>query len=410
VGPAAWGGTMTPSHATHPVALVSSLLHFPAMVGYNRYSVSLARELVQHTPRELTWVPLPEGIHPSVREQLPGRVGPPLRRGVVSRRLDWGRADRQLRPALWHVLTDLPAPLFVRGPVIVTCHGLPRWLRHRHMIADGLLAGNLWDYQDIPPRLSTRVAMARDWLKTKLALRRATAIIADSQYVRWELVNKFGIRADKIHLIHLAPDAVFARARHKEEIEAVRVKYRLPPRFVLGVASFSKTKNTEGLLRLAADLARAGLPPAVLVAPAGAIERYTRQAEADGLEPGKTVLLLHNIPDDDLACVYRAAELFVNLAWEESFGLPIVEAMASGTAVIGSNRTAVPEVIGEGGLVVNPANPAEVFAATRAALTDTVFLNDLRGRALRRSADFSWAKAARQTAAVYERVLGSTLR
>ena len=395
------------NNASHgPIALVSYLLHLPAMVGYNRYSVSLSRELVRYAPGELTWVPLPQGIHPRIREQLPGTIGPRLGKSVLPQAFHWSTIERRVRPALWHVMTDLPVPLFVRGPVIVTCHGLPRWIRHRHMLADGLLEGGFWDYQDFPPSLRIRVAMAREWIATKIALNRATAIIADSEYVRWELVNKFGIRGEKIHLVHLAADAIFSKPRTSEEIETVRAKYDLPPRFVVGVASFSKTKNTEGLLRLATDLAKAGLPPMVLIGPAGAIEHYKKQAAGEALIPGKTVFLLHNIPDEDLACVYRSAELFVNLAWEESFGLPIVEAMASGTAVIGSDRTAVPEVIGPGGLVVNPSDRAAVFETVRDVLCKQEFLAELRERAIRRAADFSWDKAARQTVAVYNRVLG----
>jgi glycosyltransferase involved in cell wall biosynthesis len=388
-----------------PIALVSSLLHFPAMVGYNRYSVSLARELALCAPGELAWVPLPAGVHPTIRSQLPGTVLPSVRRGWLPRSFDWAGVERRLRPALWHVLTDLPVPLFVRAPVVVTCHGLPRWYRHRHMVLDGLLAGTFWDYQDFPRGRCARRAMAREWAATKLGLWRATAVLADSEYVRWELVNKFGVRADKIHLVRLAPDPVFVRSRTPAEVEVVRAKYGLPPRFALAVASFSRTKNTAGLLKLAGGLAEAGLPPMVLVGPAGSVAQYTRQAEAGRLVPGKTVFLLHNIPDDDLACVYRAADVFVNLAWEESFALPIVEAMASGTAVVGSDRTAVPEIVGAGSLVVNPADPDAVFRTVRGVLTDANLRADLEARARVRATDFSWEKAARETAAIYDQVL-----
>jgi glycosyltransferase involved in cell wall biosynthesis len=204
----------------------------------------------------------------------------------------------------------------------------------------------------------------------------------------------------------LAPDPVFGKPRDRTDVESIAAKHGLPSRFVLGVASFSKTKNTEGLLRLASALAEAGLPPMVLVGPAGAVDRYVREAEARRLAIGRDVYLLHNIPDDDLACVYRLADVFVNLAWEESFGLPIVEAMVSGTPVVGSNRTAVPEVIGSGGLVVDPSNEDEVVRTIQDVLVNSDLRADLRNRALIRARDFSWEKAAAQTAAVYDRVVG----
>ena len=400
---------MTRSNSQRPVALISSLLHLPSMVGYNRYSVSLARELARQLPTKLCWVPLPPGVHPDIAAQLPGTICPPVRRGWLPRSLDWAGIDRRLRPALWHVLTDLPVPVFVRGPVVVTCHGLPRWLRHRHMLADHLLPGRFWDYQDVPSSWAARRAMLGDWVATKLALHRATAIVADSEYVRWELVRKFGIREDKIFVVPLAPDPIFCQPRSGDEIELVRSRLGLPRRFALSVASFSRTKNTEGLLRLASDLAAQGLPPLVLIGPAGSLSRYARQAEADRLVPGQTIYFLQNISDDDLACVYRAADLFVNLAWEESFGLPIVEAMASGTPVVGSSLTAVPEIIGSGGVVVDPRDPAAVTRTVSEILRDEDRRSELRARALARAADFSWEKTARGVVAVYRKVLPTSV-
>lgn len=391
------------------IALVANSLHYNAIIGYNRYVISFGQALNSILREEPVWIPLPSGVHPIIEKQLPGRILRPIRRGIIPGSYDWLGAERRVKPILWHVLTDLPAPLLVRGPVIVTCHGLPRWLRHRHMIRDGQLSGSYWQYQDFPFRLSTYFGLARDWLATKLALHRASAIIADSNYVRWELVNKFGIRPEKIHIVHLAADPVFWRSRAAEEIEEVRTRYGLPDQFVLGVASFSRTKNTEGLLRLAADLARAQLPPLVLVGPAGSMDKYLEIARAYRLFPGRTLFMLQNIPDDDLACVYRAACVFVNLAWEESFGLPIVEAMTCGIPVVGSNRTAVPEVIGEGGIVVDPADSTEVYRTVREVVTSPQRHAELRLRARARAQDFSWSKAAREVVAIYEKTIGERL-
>lgn len=400
---------MTDNRIHSPIALVGSLLHIPTMIGYNRYCVSLTRALKAQINRELVWVPLQDGIHASIRQLIPGRIHKPIEPGYFGCGLSWLTAEHQIRPALWHVLTDLPVPLLVRRPVVVTCHGLPRWLRHHHMLKDGLLPGQLADYQDWPLSLGGLKAMASDWIATKLALRRARTIFADSHYVKWELTHKFGIREDKIHVVYLAADPVFSKQRRQEEIEAARALYQLPSRFVLGVASFSQTKNTIGLLRLARALTHEGLPPLVLVGPAGWKDRYIDQAKKLRLVPGQTLYMLQNIPDDDLACIYRAADLFVNLAWEESFGLPIVEAMASGLPVIGSNRTAVPEIIGTGGLTVDPADDTAVFRTVREVLTNETWRTELRNRALRRASDFSWDKTAREIIRVYEEIIGEQL-
>jgi len=389
-----------------PVALISNLLHSPAMVGYNRYSVSLIRELASMTPGELVWVPVAGGIHEKHREQISGRIHSETVRAGWKGQLDLRRVEKALGPALWHVLTDFPVPWRCRRPVIVTCHGLPRWLRHRHMLEDGLLPGTFWEYQDYPPSLALRFLMARQYAATCLDLRRADAIICDSEYGRWELIHKFGMNARKLWVVHLAPDPVFTRPRPAEAVEEVRARLGLPERFVLGVASFSRTKNTQGLIHLGGGLASStGCPPLVLVGPAGAITAFSGEIASNRLEVGKNLFVLQGISDDELACVYRAADVFVNLAWEETFGLPIVEAMSAGTPVVGSNRTAVPEVIGGGGLVVDPGDPEGVLRTVRGVITDAAARADLGARAVARAAEFSWSKAARQTAEVYDRVL-----
>jgi glycosyltransferase involved in cell wall biosynthesis len=390
------------------VAFISNMWHVSRSVGYNRYAISLLRAL-QRTA-EADWELCGEherGLHPAMRDGLAGTAHClPLGRGTLATQYACRRLDRRVRPALWHVLTDEPAPLLARGPVVVTCHGLPRWLRFRHLLADRKVPGGYWDYQEFPDSWGfRRLAFRQRWL-WKAYLWKADAVIAVSDYVRWELTEKFGVPARKITVVHEAADPLFHQPRPAGEVESARHRYGLPPRYVLAVASFARTKNTEGLLALAVELKKAAEARLVLVGPAGVRDRYVRLARQLGLEPGEDVWLLEDILDTDLACLYRGAEVFVNLAWEESFGLPIAEAMASGTPVVASCLTAVPEIVGDGGLLVDPADRQAVADLVLRILADTALREDLRARARRRGQAFSWAAAAAQTWNVY-RSLGA---
>jgi glycosyltransferase involved in cell wall biosynthesis len=116
------------------------------------------------------------------------------------------------------------------------------------------------------------------------------------------------------------------------------------------------------------------------------------------------VVLTGRIPDEHKLALMQGAALYVTPSLYEGFGLTALEAMACGIPTIASNRTSFPEVVGDGGLLVEPRVP-EVAAAIREVLTSTELANQLRDRGLRRAAEFSWRATAEQTATIYRELL-----
>jgi glycosyltransferase involved in cell wall biosynthesis len=240
------------------------------------------------------------------------------------------------------------------------------------------------------------------------AVRRADHIIAVSEATRQDVIDHLGAPAEKISVVLEAADPRYQPAP-PTEVERVSSALGLPPDYLLLVGTQEPRKNIDGLLRAYA-LLRERLPGAPLLVIAGGrgwlADDLTELAASLGL--GAPVRWLGHIPTDDLPALYSGASVLGFPSFYEGFGLPPLEAMACGTPVVVSDRGSLPEVVGEAGLLVNPDDPAAIAAALEQVITDSALAADLRARGLERASTFSWERAARETLAVYERVLGAS--
>jgi glycosyltransferase involved in cell wall biosynthesis len=132
-------------------------------------------------------------------------------------------------------------------------------------------------------------------------------------------------------------------------------------------------------------------------------DSFFQHLQALGLE--ECVIFPGYVEEADLPAFYELAEVFVFPSLYEGFGLPALEAMACGTPVVCSNRSSLPEVVGEAGLLVDPTDTAAMTAAIRQILADADLQLDLKQRGLARAQQFSWARAAAELTALYR---GST--
>ena len=124
------------------------------------------------------------------------------------------------------------------------------------------------------------------------------------------------------------------------------------------------------------------------------------------LSLGGRVVVTGYVPESDLPALYNGARVFVYPSLYEGFGLPVLEAMACGTPVVTANASSTAEVVGDAALVVDPHDEAELAGALLAAANDSALRATLRSRGLARASEFSWARTARETLAVYRKAVG----
>jgi glycosyltransferase involved in cell wall biosynthesis len=142
----------------------------------------------------------------------------------------------------------------------------------------------------------------------------------------------------------------------------------------------------------------------VIVGPKGWLFRDIFRA-VDELGVHRRVHFLGHVPRSDLPYLYSAADVFVFPSLYEGFGFPPLEAMACGTPVVTSNVSAIPEMVGDGALTVEPTDVGAISTAVYSILTDENLREELIEKGLQRVKLFSWAKTARETLGVYEKCL-----
>jgi len=238
------------------------------------------------------------------------------------------------------------------------------------------------------------------------AVSRAHAIAADSHATQVDLINLLNAPEEKITVIHLGLDEQF-HPRPPEEVSAVLARHRLPRGFILFVGTFEPRKNVPTLLKAYAAL-RAQWPEAPPLVLAGNRGWLFEEAQtlARELKLHAHTYFMENFPSADLPATYCGAGVTVLPSYYEGFGFPVLEAMGSGTPVVMSNVSSLPEVGGEAVLSCDPTDEAALTEALYRALTDSALRERLISSGLARAKTFTWEKTAQETLALYERVMG----
>jgi len=287
------------------------------------------------------------------------------------------------RPDLFHA-TNYVASSF-DCPVVVTVHDLS-FLR----------------YPETHPE--ERLAWLSDGLPRTLL--HAKRIIADSQFTKEELVSLLGVPKDNINVVHLGVGSNFRPLDN--EVLALKLKeFDLEPKeYILSVGTLEPRKNILSLLQ-AYELLPDSLKtrwPLVVVGMRGWKDQVISK-RLDVLVSSGRIRVLGYISIDKLAAVYAGAALFVYPSIYEGFGLPPLEAMASGVPVITSNRASLPEIVGDAGVLIDPEDIESLAQIIESLLDDRGKREQMARMGLQQGQKFTWKACAEKTFSVYQDVL-----
>lgn len=223
------------------------------------------------------------------------------------------------------------------------------------------------------------------------AAARSEHVFTVSNYSRGEIIARYSIRPDKVTVLHNGVDT--RRFRPGDEDRAAVLSRGLVPNgYILSVGRLDRRKNHVSLLEAYARM-KQPLPDLVIVGQRDF--RYEQVYQAvERLQLQARVKILENAADDLLPALYRHAALFVYPSWAEGFGMPPLEAMASGVPAIVCNSTALPEVVGEQAVLVEPGDVDQLAAAMQTLLSGGSDTDRLRREGPARAAAFTWEKAA----------------
>jgi len=296
----------------------------------------------------------------------------------------------------------LPAAARLRGANLL--HGLANTLPLIRLALPGVLTVHdlaIYRHPEFFPggqALSTRVLVPA-------ALRRAVRIICPSQYTADEVIAHFRIPPERLRVIPHGVDSVFAESPAAATLEAARTRYGLPPRYALFVGTLQPRKNLEVALRALASVRRHA-PVELVVAGGRGWGDEPALRLISTLDLRDAVRLLGFVPVRDLPALYAQAEALLFPSRYEGFGLPVLEAMASGIPVLAADRTSLPEVAGEAALLLDPEDVPAWTRALLSVLEDGTLRTRLIAAGRERSRAFSWQASAAAHVDVYRSAAG----
>jgi glycosyltransferase involved in cell wall biosynthesis len=254
--------------------------------------------------------------------------------------------------------------------------------------------------QYLPSRFAHAYARTQMWA----AVKRSNRILTVSEASKRDILRFFDVPPEKIDVIYNGIDDRFRDVPAEEEMVRVAERYQLYGDFALYAGNVKPHKNLDRLIE-AFHLVHHDLDHVRLVVIGDEISKSAGLRRAvHRYHLHKHVRFLGYVPDATLAVLYRLAAVFVFPSLYEGFGLPPLEAMASGCPVVTSNVSSLPEVVGDAAVLVDPTDATAIADGIRRVLTEPSIREELRARGLQRAHEFSWERSVQRIRQIYGEV------
>jgi glycosyltransferase involved in cell wall biosynthesis len=363
------------------------------LTGVGHYTLELSRALARTAPDaefELVYPSTYPPIDASLLFPSPAPVNLRLARistGAVGRHWWALGLPRYLRPRginLFHG-TNYDVPLWRRSATVLTIHDL-----------------SLFSHSETHEAPRVRRARRRLPLMTRVA----TMIVTPSESVREEVCARFRVATEKVVAVPEAARAIFRRVSADDANKTLR-RLGIEGDFLLAVGTIEPRKNLPALIRAFESVVRAlpGRNLRLVVAGGGGWLSDPLFAEVDRSTAKDRIVFAGYLGDEDLRALYSSCLMLVYPSLYEGFGLPVVEAMQCGAAVVTSKTSALAETAGGAALLVDPLNEEEIAAAIVRLVEDDNARHNLSEAGSKRAGEFSWERTARMTMEVYREAL-----
>ncbi|WP_423925772.1 glycosyltransferase family 4 protein [Dokdonella sp.] len=366
------------------------------LTGIGRYALELANGLARHEAIEelrlysaVRWVDDPaealssNRIFASLRQNLPFKTRA-LEVYSRMRNLLFRAHTRNLSGYLLHTPNYILMPF--EGPAVTTVHDL-----------------SAFNFPETHPPERVRF-LERHLPRT---LERANRVLTDSQFIADEIHEKLGVARNKLRVIPLGVDGRYRPRETSSLSEAMHRHQLVAGTYLLVVATQEPRKNLVRLARAYAALPEVmrARHPLIIVGARGWLSADLERALAP-LEASGAARRLGYVSEEDLPLVYAGARAFAFPSIYEGFGLPVLEALASGIPVLTSNVSSLPEVCADIALCINPLDEVEMSAGLERLLSDEEWRETTVQQGLELAAQYPWSRCVDETVAIYREVIG----
>lgn len=236
----------------------------------------------------------------------------------------------------------------------------------------------------------------------------APMIIAVSKSTKKDIIKLFGVPEDKIRVIYNGKKESFKPIKDRALLDKIKAQYSINGEFLMYVGGADKRKNISRMLK-AFQAFKVRSPNNLKLSVVGKINIDELKKTIRNESLFTDVIFTDYVNEEDLILLYNASEFVIFPSLYEGFGLPAVEAMACGKAVITSNNSSLPEVVGNAGLYINPRSEDEITETIHLLWRDKSLREKLGEKGIKRARMFGWKKTALQTLRVYKE-LGTIMR